>query len=332
MNKIYQYLKPRRKDMINKIKIDNAADLLSYIIDSALPQEGIVVYWGTLLDRVVLSDELKLQLASGNRCSNLKNFMYYNLNITKELADKYINDNNQELILNKLNFDEDFVDSHSNIIDWYLISENLSLFSDKFIDKYKDKIIWSSVSIYADSVSDEFLDKYKKYICWEKVNLPFERIVNYLEYMDIFRLTSKYKLPEEIIDLYPDEVDWEYISKHYNLSEELIEKFSDKLNWWSMIKRYSVSDDIVAKYMKHDITEDLYKEENLNLLIKYANLLDWDYVSRMITKVKWIDKLQHNLNWDILSSRIKNRELKLTSTLIKIPYLKLDLDTIRELM
>ena len=100
--------------------------------------------------------------------------------------------------------DEEFIDQHANMLNWWSLSENKSLpWSEELIERYVDKWAWNQLS--------------------ENESLPWS---------------------EALIERYEDKWNWDFLglsgNKSLPWSEALIELFEDKWDWYGLSSNESL--------------------------------------------------------------------------------------------
>lgn len=200
-------------------------------------------------------------------------------NVSEEVLEKYIDsDINWDIISLRYKLSYEFIDKHSNLLNWDNLSSNNNLLNEEFIRKYKSKLNFRYISRYfkmseefiiemkdfidfniiseTQRLSEKFIDKYKDELNWNSISLrqkiSEEFIENNLEYIDFKNLSYNINyLSEDFIRKYIDRIDLNGISNYVNLSNEFIDDFKEQLNWENISESHSLSDEFIERYKDH---------------------------------------------------------------------------------
>ncbi len=174
-------------------------------------------------------DQLKLSLDLSH-VVYISSIGYYTINDFKnQFADLEHNHNQviskEEVILNELNGENDWVDLSCNCI-----------LSEDIIDEFKDKVNWDLICIY-QTLSSEFMEKHEEYLFWANI--------------------SKYqKLSNTFINKYHKRLNWNFISAYQKLSSRMIEKYANKINYEYIRQNKLISRMTLNKYRNKIISSN----------------------------------------------------------------------------
>ena len=152
--------------------------------------------------------------------------------------------------LSRMLLPENFIEKHSDEIDWENISSYQKL-SEKFIEKHIHKVDWAGISIY-QKLSEQFVERHADKVDWENIS-------------------SYQKLSQKFIGKHADNVDWLEICIYQKLSEGFIEKYADKVNWICISIYQKLSENFIREYKNELNLHDIARHQVISL--KFAKEL-----------------------------------------------------------
>lgn len=200
---------------------------------------------------------------SQNFFSKYKNKFSFNTSYSFDISNFYF-----------LNYDQDFIVSIANEIDWEGITNgDYYEWSLDFLEKYKDFWDWKKISLYIYDIdfNESFFDRYAHKINWEFLsgNLflkwDVEILIKYKDLIDWSGISENVYIlshPDLISEIkYDVNLDWEKLSfnNYRDWNSELIEKFKYDWDWSWLSSNTSIpwSYELIKEFLSYWDIENL---------------------------------------------------------------------------